>query len=615
MIHPVLILGAEPRVSVPLARSLQTHDIPVHAASLSHDEPWLASRAICSFTRLPDFSEAPDESLSALSQLIASKHIDLIIPTSDSTLTALLHDYDHLQKLAHLACPSPAVARRVLNKQITLDTAKEIGVPVPTSYAVSDPGELDGLEEQMTFPIVCKPWSKTNLTNPFKIRYFRSFEELKAVIASDSTYTKNMLLQEYAPGHGVGIEVLMHQGEPLAMFQHRRLKEVPSTGGRSVVAISEALDPQLADWSVQLLRALEWDGIAMVEFRCDTINGSAVLMEVNGRYWGSWALSLYAGLDFPFYQWQLAHGRMPSVPRSYAVGVRWRWTSGMLQRLLPASSEFSDETGQVPTPTVRDLWDCAKDCLPPTRDALWSILDPAPAACELSRTVMRRLKAFVKGWLRHRIPGGLVEWRRVHRAFGRRTGLVFATRRLQRTLGLRCDANDVPTVVNTIVFVCYGNIIRSPMAAALLRRALIRMGRPDVRVESAGLYAKPWRGADPRSIALARASGVSLEAHESTPISWDLVMRADLILVMDYLNEAELLARYPQAAAKVFLLGAYRGCHWRQAEIDDPYRGNQDDIRRCYDRLEMCIDELARRLQIPVGSTEEQVLRAHPVAF
>ena len=615
MIHPALILGAEPRVSVPLARSLQAHDIPVEVASLSRDEPWLSSRAIRSFTRLPDFSEAPEESLSVLSRLIVSTHSDLVIPTSDSTLTALLHDYDHLQELAHLACPPPAVANRVLNKQITLDTAKQIGVPVPQSYAISDPGELDRFEELMTFPIVCKPRSKTNLTNPFKIRYFRSFAELKAAIASDSTYARDMLLQEYVSGHGVGIEVLMHQGEPLAVFQHRRLKEVPSTGGRSVVAISEALDPQLADWAVQLLRALQWDGVAMVEFRCDAVKGSAALMEVNGRYWGSWALSLYAGLDFPFYQWQLAHGCMPSVPRSYTVGVRWRWTSGMLQRLLPASSEVSDETGLAHRHTVRDLWDCAKDCLPPTRDALWSMRDPAPAACELSRTVMRRVKTLVKGWLRHRIPAGLVEWRRVHRTFGRRTGLVFAARRLQRSLGIRRNGVDLPTGANTIVFVCYGNIIRSPMAAALLRRALIRMGRQDVRVESAGLYAKPWRGADPRSIALARASGVSLESHESTPISWDLVMRADLILVMDYLNEAELLARYPQAAAKVFLLGVYCRCHWRQAEIEDPYRGSQEDIRRCYDRLEVCVGELARQLQVPVASTEEQVLRATPVAF
>ena len=92
-------------------------------------------------------------------------------------------------------------------------------------------------------------------------------------------------------------------------------------------------------------------------------------------------------------------------------------------------------------------------------------------------------------------------------------------------------------------------------------------------------------------------------------------MRADLIFVMDYLNEAELLARYPQAAAKVFLLGAYRRCHWRQAEIDDPYRGNQEDIRHCYDCLEVCVDELARRLQSSVGSAEEQVLDAHSVAF
>jgi protein-tyrosine-phosphatase/predicted ATP-grasp superfamily ATP-dependent carboligase len=612
MIRPVLILGAEPRVSVPLARSLQAHEIPVHVASLSADEPWLFSRAIRSFTRLPSLIEAPEETLEALSRLIVSKQIDMVIPTSDTTLTALLHDYDHLRKLAHLACPPPAVACRVLNKHITLDKAMQIGVPVPRSYTISGLDELNQLGERMQFPIVCKPGSKTKLTYPFKIRYFTSLAALKAAFV-DSTYTSDTLLQEYVAGHGVGIEVLMHQGEALAVFQHRRVKEVPSTGGRSALAVSEVVDPQLAEWAVQLLRALEWDGVAMVEFRCDAKTGSAALMEVNGRYWGSWALSLFAGLEFPFYQWQLAHGHVPSIPQSYTVGVRWRWTSGMLQRLPPASSELFEET--APSHPVRDLWEGMKDYFPPTRDALWSLRDPGPAVRELSRTVMKGAKTTVKGWLRHRIPSGIVEWRRIHRTFGRRTGLVFAKRRIERTLNIRRDVIDSPTGVKTIVFLCYGNIIRSPMAAALLRRALLRMGRQDMRVESAGLYAKPWRGADPRSIVLARESGVSLESHESTPISRDLVMRADLIVVMDYLNEAELLARYPQAAAKVVLLGAYRRCHWRQAEIDDPYRGTQKDIRDCYDCLETCVNELARRLQLPVRRADEQVVHGHPVAF
>jgi protein-tyrosine-phosphatase/predicted ATP-grasp superfamily ATP-dependent carboligase len=614
MIRPVLILGAEPRVSVPLARSLQVHDIPVHVASLSADEPRLSSRAIRAFTRLPNLSEAQKETLDALSQLIVSQHIDMVIPTSDTTLTALLHDYDHLRNLAHLACPPPAVACRVLNKHITLDRAKQIGVPIPKSYDVSDLRDLNRLETVMKFPIVCKPRSKTHLTHPFKIRYFTSLAELKIAFANLADIN-DLVLQEYVCGHGVGIEVLMHQGKALVAFQHRRLKEVPSTGGRSALAISEALDPQLAEWAVQLLRALEWDGVAMVEFRCDPQNGSTALMEVNGRYWGSWALSLYAGLDFPFYQWQLAHGRTPCIPQSYTIGVRWRWTSGMLERLPPATSEFVEGSGLSQTHTARALWEGVKDYLPPTRDALWSVRDPAPAVRELSRTVMKRMKTSVKEWLRRRIPAGIMEWRRVHRTFGYRTGVVFATRRIERTLRVRRDVIDIPGGVKTILFVCYGNIIRSPMAAALLRRALSRMGREDVRVESAGLYAKPWCGADPRSIGLARESGVSLESHESTPISRDLVMRADLILVMDYLNEAELLARYPQAAAKVFLLGAYPQCHWSQAEIDDPYRGTQEDIRCCYDRLEGCVNELAQRLQVPEGSTEEQVIHAHPVAF
>src|SRR5262249_44329675 len=123
-----------------------------------------------------------------------------------------------------------------------------------------------------------------------------------------------------------------HQGKCIAVFQHRRLKELPHTGGFSVTAVAEAVNDNLLQSSLALLDALRWHGIAMVEYKVDA-DGRAVLMEVNGRYWGTISLPILAGLDFPLYHWQLVHGERPAIPERYAVGTRWRWTAGYLGRL------------------------------------------------------------------------------------------------------------------------------------------------------------------------------------------------------------------------------------------------------------------------------------------
>jgi len=108
----------------------------------------------------------------------------------------------------------------------------------------------------------------------------------------------------------------------------------------------------------------------------------------------------------------------------------------------------------------------------------------------------------------------------------------------------------------SVLFVCYGNIIRSALAAALMRDHGRVLGNRLCRVESAGLAAKPGRPADPRAIAAGRALGVDLVDHRAQPVTRALVDDATVIYVMDRLNEAKLLARFPDAAPKLRRLGA-----------------------------------------------------------
>ncbi|OLE66884.1 MAG: hypothetical protein AUG09_05310 [Acidobacteria bacterium 13_1_20CM_2_68_7] len=163
-----------------------------------------------------------------------------------------------------------------------------------------------------------------------------------------------------------------------------------------------------------------------------------------------------------------------------------------------------------------------------------------------------------------------------------------------------------------MVYVCRGNIIRSPMAEALLKQSLARRCPDEIAVRSAGLYARRGQRADPRARRAARLLGVDLEGHRARPVTRALIERADLIVPMDSLIEADLRGRYPRAAHKIALLHTGDGdSRRRPIEIADPYDGDEAEIRRCYELLRSCVGRQAEELSAgrPV-ETEKEARRA-----
>ena len=598
--QPIVILGAEPRVVVTIARSLHRCHIPVIVVGLSAEEANPVSNAIRQFVHLPHHREDRDRFLAELSHLIQTERCSMLMLSNDTGLSVAVDHYEALNPLLHVGCPPPAIARQVLNKDQTLQVAQECGIAIPTTYAVFDQAHIEALRAKMKFPIVAKQRSKTDIgRHSFKVRYFQSFEALSAAFAADQHFGSQVVLQEYCPGDGVGLGVLMKHGEPVAMFQHRRLKELPYTGGVGVTAISEPLDPWLATQAVTLLRALHWNGVAMVEFRQDLTSGRAVLMEVNGRYWGTLSLAVQAGVDFPLYEWQLAHGMVPTVPSQYAVGVKWRWTPGDLIRLHGILLDQGHD--HLPRPSRwKEAWRFVLDSGPSTRSALWSIADPQPACSELFRTFKRLFMADLKQVITSLVPSKLLDSIRFYRNLHPRVRAIYLKVKFRHTLGLRRTLGwRIPTEIQSVLFICKGNIIRSPMAAALLRQHLPEASRGALTVLSAGLHTKPDSAADKRAVEVAKEFGISLDTHRTQQLSHALVQRADVIFVMDYLNEATLLASYPNVRRKVFLLGA---CPTRLAsrsmEISDPHKGTEADIRQCYQTLEGCISSWIKELAL-----------------
>jgi protein-tyrosine-phosphatase/predicted ATP-grasp superfamily ATP-dependent carboligase len=566
-VRATLIAGGEPRVLVPMARLLEAHGIPVIAAGLPTNPSIVQSRSFRRYVALQ--ADNPEQ----LRDLVAAEGCDLILAASDTALSVISQQHASLSALATVGCPPAHIAKRVLDKTITLDTAARLGIRAPVPYENLGPEELQSLK----YPVIAKPRAKdANSPADFKVRYYRNEAELAAAFAADAAFGRRYLVQSYCEGYGVGVAMLMHNGEAVATFQHRRIRELPFSGGVSIVAESEQPATKLKAQALALLRELEWRGIAMVEFRYDPKSDEAVLMEVNGRYWGTTALALQTGIEFPWYEWQLSHGQIP-VAGSGRPAQRMRWLAGDIQRLadmyapVPAGSTLT-----LPS-RGRETLQFARDFVSKARDPLWSKHDPMPAMAELKQAIRSVLVATVKRVLRSAIPKDVL--------FARQLGAPASSIYLKSKWKLRFPPRfDGRKAVGSVLFVCHGNIIRSAMAAEYFRTLV-----NGIEVLSAGLHAKPGKPADPRAVQLAPDFGVSLEHHRASLLDDTMIDQADAIFVMDHINEAKLLAAFPRAAAKLHLLGG-------STEIPDPYTGSIEDVRKCYEQLTGCVHKLADQL-------------------
>jgi hypothetical protein len=201
------------------------------------------------------------------------------------------------------------------------------------------------------------------------------------------------MVQAYVPGRGLGQMFLMKEGTAVLGFQHRRLHEWPPEGGVSTLCESVAPDENapLMAASEALLREIGWEGPAMVEYRFDAATGRAVLMEINGRFWGSLPLATAAGAPFGLATYMtLGLGRpLPPLP-PYRVGLRARMMvpeTRRLLRVLFAQRRIPDRSLRFSR--VREAGAYLRGFADRTRHYVWSWGDPGPFVVD-TWFVMRR---------------------------------------------------------------------------------------------------------------------------------------------------------------------------------------------------------------------------------
>jgi protein-tyrosine phosphatase len=142
--------------------------------------------------------------------------------------------------------------------------------------------------------------------------------------------------------------------------------------------------------------------------------------------------------------------------------------------------------------------------------------------------------------------------------------------------------------VGKVLFVCVGNVCRSPMAAALLEQRLSsRSG--DTVVQSAGFAALVGEPADPLAVALLRERGIDLSGHRARQLTPEMASAFNLILVMEEAHQRSVERIFPAGRGRIHRLGRFGGF-----DVPDPYGEPRSAFERSLSLIERGLDDFAR---------------------
>ena len=563
-VRRILVLGDDERSCLATIRSLGRKGVEVHLAGAEDGCPALQSRYVTKAYSLPPFIPGESAWCAAVAAILDGCRFDLVVPCSDPFILALREHASVLSPRARLYLLPDAVFRVVQDKWETALIASSLGIPVASGTVVTESRQAAELMERHGFPMILKPVVSCDAAQPMRIRHVQTaysegdLHRLLGDMLADGT----VIAQSFCAGRGVGVEFLAKEGRILYAFQHERVHE-PLRGGGSSYRRSVPLDPVHYGQTEQLIAALGYTGVGMAEFRVDDATKRGILLEINGRMWGSLPLAVAAGADFPWFLVQmLLDGRTDFAP-GYRKGLYARnWPRDLVWMVRNGLADRQD-----PVLCTRPLATVLRECLNPlflreTSDTL-VLDDPAPAWAEWRALALRAtwrtgMRLLDVAWNVQPVRHWMV--RRACEALGR---------------------------ARTILFICKGNICRSPFAKEYADRVFAGTGRVFL---SAGYYPQSGRGAPAVALEAAAAAGIDLSAHRSVLLTDELLRKADMVIVMDAENRME-LSRRSAAAGKVYFLGALAALG--TLFIADPYGKDRNCFDRQYARIAQTLEAAA----------------------
>ncbi len=330
----ILVTDGTQRSALAACRSLRRAGHEVHVASGRRWSLAGVSRGVYEHVVAEDAMSHPDAFAAAVARLAARVHADLLLPVTDASAIAILARAAHEPESVRVLSPRLPAFQLASDKAALLPLAEAAGFAIPESIVVPSRAAAATLALDSLLPGVLKPHRSIVAVGGELRRHqvvqYATAAEGAAELRSMPEEAFPILAQRRIEGPGVGFFALRWHGRMVATFAHRRVREVPPSGGISVCRESILLPVALAAAGTRLLAALDWSGVAMVECKHDPTSDRYYVIEINPRFWGSLQLAIDAGVDFPALLVECALGGSPPAVTDYRVGVRSRWGWGEL---------------------------------------------------------------------------------------------------------------------------------------------------------------------------------------------------------------------------------------------------------------------------------------------
>ena len=563
-----LVIGDDTRAFLATVRSLGRGGIEVHAAPFNLQSPALKSRYISKIHWLPYYVGDGSEWLRAFDDLLERERFALVIPCDERALLPLHHHRERFAARTQLAIPDTHSLEILFDKHRTRELAGSLGLPIAKGRLIEPTDTVQTLIAEAGLPLAIKPISSFSLDRlSTRNRVIVANNELEVAEALVGVGVGTHFFEAFFPGTGAGVSVLAHKGRVLQAFQHRRAHEF---GGAGFYRVSEELSPPLIDAVNKIIEATGYSGVAMFEFRINAKAETWILLEVNARPWGSLPLPVALGVDFPYRWYRLLVEGVETTAHRYRIGVYARNLIPDARQHFVRAKELQGKPTKLVEFVFKTLGEYGRVFAGKEVNDVFVTDDPAPGWHELRNKFQECSIQFFS-----KLPGFSEQnWRRDQ-------------------LTLRSafrDANE-----QKIAFVCQGNICRSPVAAALLKREIDDVAR--IRVRSFGNLPRAGAKSPANAIVAARSWDVDLETHRSQYFSREAAEEASLIVIFDETNCKWIEERYATLKAPVVMLGSFLSSTRANPVIVDPDGSDVTRFERTYSAIADAVGGLAQQIR------------------
>jgi predicted ATP-grasp superfamily ATP-dependent carboligase len=288
-----------------VARSLGRHGVPV---CIIDDEYSIArfSKYTTLSIRAPRLRDA-EETIAFLIESGRRKKLTgwVLFPTRDEHVAAFARHRVQLSEIFRVPTPGWDIVKWAWNKWNTYCLAQKLNIPIPRTWCPRSLEELDQLDAE--FPLGIKPAVKEDFFYATKAKAWRANNrtELRELFARASSYARGneVLVQEIIPGDGnyqFSSCVFFKNGAAVGKMSAQRWRQHPPEFGRAATFVESIDLPVIEEPTFRFLRAIDYYGLAEIEYKLDPRDGKYKLLDVNARTWGFHSLGASAGVDFSY---------------------------------------------------------------------------------------------------------------------------------------------------------------------------------------------------------------------------------------------------------------------------------------------------------------------------